>query len=192
VLYKTNLIDSQVEKLLAGGGVGCLPSDTIYGLSCQALNSQAVERLKQLKGGRENKPFIILISGYKILNKLSINETQLRSVKKYWPGKLTVICDAPHAPDWLRFGKSTLAIRIPDNPRILGLIDKVGPIISTSANPSGASPAETAEEAYDYFGGKLDFYIDEGRISGLPSTIARLNNGKLEVIRHGAVTLKED
>lgn len=190
--YKADGIDNHIERLLSEGGIGCLPADTIYGLSCQALNRQAVAKLGQLKRNRESKPYIILFSNLKMLNMLSIDASQLESIRKYWPGKVTVICDALLAPDWLRFNLSTLAVRKPDNPGLLALIDKTGPIISTSANPTGEKPAKTVEEVYNYFGEKLDFYVNAGKISGLPSTIVRLNNGKLEVIRQGAVVLKED
>lgn len=81
---------------------------------------------------------------------------------------------------------------MPDYPQLLDLIGRVGPIISTSANPTGQKPAINMQEAKNYFGDSLDFYMDAGNISGAPSTIARLKNGKLEVIRVGSLKIKED
>lgn len=190
--YATKGFDDQVERLLKGGGVGFMPTDTIYGLSAAALDRKAVEKLYALKKRSVGSPFIILFSDIKMLNKLSIDDSQVVEARKYWPGSLSLICEAPRAPKWLHQGLDSLAVRMPDHQQLLDLIRRVGPIISTSANPAGQKPAVNIQEANDYFGDSLDFYIDAGNISGTPSTIARLINGKLEVIRAGSLKIKED
>lgn len=188
----TKSFDERVERLLKDGGVGFMPADTMYGLSAAALNRKAVERLYTLKRRRADSPFIILFSDIKMLNKLSISGDQVSEAKKYWPGSLSFICETPTAPRWLHKGLNSLAVRMPDHPQLLDLIERVGPIISTSANPAGQRPATNIQEAQSYFGDSLDFYVDAGDISGVPSTIARLKNGKLEVIRPGSLKIKED
>lgn len=190
--YVTKSFDSEIERLLKGGGVGFMPADTVYGLSAAALNRRAVEKLYAIKKRRSDSPFIILFSNIKMLNKLSIDDDQVAKAQKYWPGGLSFVCEAPGAPKWLHKGLKSLAVRMPDYPQLLDLIDRVGPIISTSANPTGQKPAVNMQEAQDYFGNSLDFYMDAGNISGAPSTIARLKNGKLEVIRVGSLKIKED
>lgn len=186
----TKDFDDRLESLLKNGRVGFMPSDTIYGLSALALAKQAVDRLYAIKARQEDNPFIILFSDIEMLNKLSIDSKQTAAVERYWPGGLSFICEAPQAPIWLHRGLNSLAVRIPNHPQLLDLICRVGPIISTSANPSGRKPASNMQEAKKYFGDSLDFYIDAGDISGMPSTIARLKNGKLEVVRDGAVKIK--
>lgn len=148
--------------------------------------------MHELKDRSQGKPFIILIADTKMLDSLSINQESALPAKPYWPGPLTLIVGAPKAPDWLRLGLDTLAVRMPDDKKLLELIRRTGPLISTSANPEGEVPAKNAEEGLEYFGDKLDFYVDAGSLTGQASTIASVNNGKLQVIRQGAVNIKEE
>jgi L-threonylcarbamoyladenylate synthase len=185
----TNEFDAQVIRLLKDGGVGFMPSDTIYGLSGRALDQTAVAKAHKIKDRSGRKPFIVLISNTKMLDLLSINREEVKPAEKYWPGALTLICAAPSSPAWLHQGLKTLALRIPDNPDLLELINQTGPLISTSANFEGQEPAVTPKEAMTVFGDKLDFYVDKGPLQGQASTIARLGHGRVEVIRQGTVKL---
>jgi len=165
-----------------------MPSDTIYGLSCRALDEAAVERLHKLKGRDKAKPFIVLVSSTTQLIDVGIITTDVAPALRYWPGRLTLICSAVNAPLWLHCGTKSLAIRQPDDKELRNLVTKVGPIISTSANLAGSQPAQSAAEARQYFSDKLDFYVDMGEIKSPPSTIAKVEDGKLVVIRQGAFT----
>ena len=187
-----NNFDDQVGRLLAAGGVGFMPSDTIYGLSCAALNEQAVEKIYDIKGRQKDKPLIILIGDYSQLAGLKIDRGLLAPFTKYWPGPLTIKLEIDGTPPWLERGTRTIAVRMPKDKQLAGLLAKTGPLISTSANPADEQPAETVEQAKAYFGDKLDFYVDVGKLSGQPSTIAKPIFGKLEVVRQGAVKIKED
>lgn len=168
-----------------------MPSDTIYGLSCRALDEAAVERLRKIKGRDKAKPFIVLISTIDQLAGIGVISTDVVSALRYWPGPVTLICDAVVAPLWLHRGTKTLAIRQPDDKLLRDLIAKVGPIISTSANLANKKPAHSATSARKYFGGQLDFYVDKGAINKKPSTIIRSIFRKVEVVRQGAVKIKE-
>lgn len=166
-----------------------MPTDTIYGISCRALDKQAVERAHKIKRRDKNKPFVILISNTSQLQELGVADVDISRISKQWPGKLTIVCPAPQAPRWLHMGGQTLAIRLPDYPELRELIKKTGPLISTSANIQAGRPAENVAEAQSYFGEGLDFYVDKGTISGEPSTIVRYNSGELDLIRQGAVKI---
>lgn len=189
--YVTKSFDSRVAGLLKNGAVGFMPSDTIYGLSCCAIDETAVERLHKIKKRGKNKPFIVLISGASQLPDLGVITTDAAPALRYWPGRLTIICDANDAPVWLHRGTKTLAVRQPDDEALRNLIDKAGPLISTSANLAGNKPVRTVNEAQEYFGDKLDFYVDKGTINRKPSTIIRTTFSKVEVVRQGAVKIKE-
>jgi len=188
--YVTDKFDSEVVDILKKGGVGLLPSDTVYGLSCLALDKLAVERLHKLKKRSQHKPFIILISNLAMLNKLSIDTSNIALVKKYWPGALTVIFKAPDSPIWLHRGLKSLAVRMPSKPELINLIDECGPIISTSANLENQPTFRSAKQAQKAFSDKLDFYIDVGEIKDkLPSTIVKLGKVELEMVRRGAISI---
>lgn len=113
--------------------------------------------------------------------------------QKYWPAKLTIECDSANAPIWLHPDTDYFGVRMPANNQLLKLIEDVGPLISTSANVEGAEPAITSASAQDDFGEQLDFYVDHGELKSKPSTLVRLMDNKIEVLRAGAVKIaKED
>ncbi len=188
--YFSDSFDKEVITLLQNGAVGFMPSDTIYGLSCRALDKKTVERLRKIKGRDKNKPFIVLISSADQLDELGIITTDAAPALRYWPGRLTIICQAEGAPLWLHRGTKTLAVRQPDDETLRQLIDKTGPLISTSANIADQRPAKSFAGAQKLFGDKLDFYVDRGTISKKASTIIRATFSKVEVVRQGSVKIK--
>lgn len=187
--YKTYSFDDEIVRRLGQGGIGLLPSDTIYGLSGRALDEAAVIKIRRIKGRDNQKPFIVLISDLRMLDLLSIPPEQAETFERYWPGPLSVVFQAPGAPDWLRAPDGSLAVRLPDYPELTALIDKAGPLISTSANLQAQDPVKNVREAEGLFGDELDFYVDAGELDIPPSTLARIENGKLKVIRQGSIKI---
>lgn len=187
--YVTDKFDNKVAGLLISGGVGLLPTDTIYGLSVRALDEKAVEKLDKIKSRSPNKPYVILISDIKQL--ALFNLTMPGRLKHYWPGAFTIIFEAPNSPSWLHRGTETLAIRLPAHEQLRKLINTTGPLISTSANRADKSPAVSVEEVKTIFDCELDYYVDVGKLNGLPSTIVKLSGDKLEVIRAGTVKINK-
>lgn len=185
--YSTSKFDKKIVELLKNGAIGFIPTDTIYGLSARALDKAAVEKLHALKSRLQAKPFIILISDISQLELFDIKIPELP--KNYWPGPLTIVFNAPNAPNWLHRGTGSLAIRLPAHDELRKLIGDTGPLVSTSANPGEQQPASSIKEAKKYFGDKLDFYVDAGEIVAAASTIAKLTDGKLEVLRQGSTTI---
>ncbi len=184
--YFTDRFDEKVTELLKGGAAGFMPSDTVYGLSACALNQAAVEKLYHLKQRDDHKPCIVLIADVDQAGDLGVDVKELEPVGRFWPAPLTFIAPAENAPRYLHRGTKTLAIRIPDNNKLRDLIDKTGPLVSTSANIQNEPVALTAQRAQEIFGDSLDFYIDGGVQSGQSSTIVKISGGKLEIVRQGA------
>jgi L-threonylcarbamoyladenylate synthase len=92
----------------------------------------------------------------------------------------------------LHRGKMSLAVRIPANEAIHALLERTGPLLTSSANHPGEPPANTIAEAKQYFGDRVDFYIDGGDLSAnQPSTIVRIVDDAIEILRQGAVKLNE-
>ena len=187
ILY--SLHDSQLPQLYAGGAVGVLPTDTIYGLSASAHNKEAVTRMYHVKG-REQKPGTLIAASVEQLIELGLDETSLRHVAHLWPNPLSIIIPAPDSLDYVHEGVGSLAVRIPKDDELLQLLSKTGPLITTSANHPGQPAANNIAEAQLYFRDLVDFYVDCGdRMGRPPSTVARIEDGKVEVLRPGAVTI---
>lgn len=181
-------------EILKNVGIVVMPSDTIFGIFALALNPEAVEKLYQIKGRKPTKPFIILISTLDDLNKFGIqpSETELSIFKEYWPGMVSIVlpCSDSHL-EYLHRGSEGLAFRLPDDQRLIDIIKETGPLVAPSANPEGEVPAKNIDEAKNYFGDKVNLYLD-GPTKEIPSTLIAVENGKINIIRQGAVEIKND
>lgn len=183
----------ELSKALTQGKTAVLPTDTIYGLVGKALLPETVEKIYQIKGRKPDKPLIILISFYKDLELfgIKIDERTKEILEKYWPGKVSIILPCQNEKlKYLHRGTNTLAFRLPDYKELTDLINKTGPLVAPSANPEGQEPAKTIEEAKDYFGDKVDFYADAGKLESLPSTLIEITDHGLKVLREGEVKIK--
>jgi L-threonylcarbamoyladenylate synthase len=172
--------------ILCGGGVGIIPTDTLYGIVGQALKRNTVERIYQLKRRSPLKPFIILIGDISDLKQFGITaDNTLKTVlDQYWPGPVSVImdCSDPNL-EYLHRGTNTLAFRLPAKPELTELLRMTGPLVAPSANPEGKLPAKNIDDAKAYFDGQIDFCI-KGQVNTKPSKIIKItSDNKEEVIR---------
>ncbi len=186
--------DLQNQKLLTvlqGGAIGVLPTDTIYGLVCRAADEQAVARLYRVKP-REAKPGTVIAANVEQLVALGIPRRYLTPVQDFWPNPLSVIVPAGPGLAYLDKGLMSLAVRIPAGEGLRNLLKQTGALLTTSANMPGQRPAQTVAEARTYFDDKVDFYVDGGIIAGIPpSTIIRIVDDEIEVLRQGAVAVED-
>lgn len=186
----THLTDDNLIQLLQGGAVGVLPTDTVYGLVASANDPQAVARLYGLKH-RERKPGTLIAASIDQLVELGFKRRYLTPVSQFWPGAVSVVIPCDTDLQHLHQGVGSLAVRIPDNPALLELLQKTGPLQTSSANQPGDPPAVTVSEAETCFSDSVDFYVDGGDLSDqLPSTVIRVIDDAIEVLRRGAVTIE--
>lgn len=186
-------IPKEVVQIISENGIGIVPTDTLYGIVGKALNKKTVERIYKLRKRNTKKPMIILISSLKELDFFGIKLTkeERKTLKIIWPDKISVIFSCCNTKwNYLHRGTKSLAFRIPAKKFLLKLLKKTGPLVVPSANFEGEKPAITIAEAKKYFGDKIEFYCDFGKLKSKPSTLVRLQEGKFEVLRKGEVKLK--
>ena len=121
----------------------------------------------------------------------SINPIEQKLIDTFWPGALTIIFDKNTiVPDILTSGLSTVGIRIPNNKVCLELIDRFGrPLATSSANISDRDPAFSINDIIKKdFNNNVDFIIDSGETNKLPSTIVRVENNEIIILRNGSIT----
>jgi len=186
--------ETDVVKILQGGGIGVFPTDTLYGVVCSAFSEQATEKIYELKGRQHNKPYIILLPN---ADALSLFDIQLPSREKqilqvFWPGPVSII--VPCVGDkftYLHRGVKSLAFRVPNDKKVLSVLKQAGPIVAPSANPEGVEPAKTIQEAREYFDEKVDFYWDKGMLQGAPSTLIKLQKDAILLKREGVMSASD-
>lgn len=186
-VYKSLIQSLQDIKL---GKVGVIPTDTLYGLVASVNHPEAIHRVYALKS-REQKPGTLIADSINQLVDLGLKRRYLLAVERYWPGAVSVIIPTGQNLEYLHQGKYSLAIRIPDNKELRRLLGQTGPLLTTSANMSGEHPANNIVEAQQIFEGKVDFYVDGGPILRQPSTVIRIIDDAVEILRHGKVKINE-
>lgn len=188
---KEIVVDWQsVIRAITTDGVVVMPTDTIYGIVCSALDESLVNRIYDIRKRRPEKPCIILAGDIGELEKFSVNISpeQKQKLEEYWsknssPVSVVLDCD-DESFAYLHRGTKTLAFRIPANEGLRNLLLETGPLVAPSANPEGLPPAKNIEEARNYFGEAVDFYADGGEIEGKASRVIRLyKNSTTSILR---------
>lgn len=186
----------RIAEIISRGGIIAFRTDTFYGLGVDPFNSDAIQKLKQLKGREETKPILIVISDHdqvaRFINEPSTAFNHLS--KTFWPGPLTLIGKATaNVPQEITAGTKTLGVRLPDDERVRVLVNGCGgALTATSANPSNLAPARNAQTVHDYFGETVDLIIDDGETkSSSPSTVVDVSGSKAKLIREGVLSWRE-
>ncbi len=175
-MHTATHFDFETINLLANGGIGVGPTDTIYGLLALASNEMAVERVYDLRARDRSKPCIILIKDPNDLKEFGVATSYIERARPYWPASISLVLPTTEAPHHLLRGGDSLAFRLPNSHSLRKLISKTGPLIAPSANPAGQPPALSIGQAKSYFKENVDFYIGRSKpIVSTASVILRLD-----------------
>ena len=187
---------SRCREVISRGGVIAYPTDTYYGLGADPKNPVAVKRLFEIKGRKVDQPILLLIAKADDVKMWTaeINPASEHLMEKFWPGPLTLVFKA--RTDVLReltAGTGTIGLRVPGNEVTRSLLNFLGiALTGTSANVSGGSSPQTAEDAAASLGDTVDLILDGGRTAGgRPSTVVDVSTGQPSVLREGALRLKD-
>lgn len=160
----TNIEDLRIKEWIKEGKVFIYPTDTIYGLGCDATNDEAIERIRKIKG--RDTPFSIIAPGKKWIKEHCECGRELDKL----PGSFTFL----YFSDFIRLANAyseKLGVRIPDH-KISKIVEEVGvPFITTSVNRKGEKPARSIEEVNSEILKEVDIVIDDGRLKDKASTI---------------------
>ncbi len=187
----------EAARALRAGGIVLYPTDTIYGLGVDALNEEAIERLRQLKGRERKKPVSILVADVASLTEHTELHDEARALaQRHMPGALTLVVHAkPHIPESLTLN-NTIGIRVPDDAFALALARVFGqPCTATSANLAGHRTLTTPMDIVVALGPStrlVDLVIDDGpREADAPSTVVLYTGEKPLILRPGQLS-RED
>ena len=183
-----------------------VPTDTVYGLACDAFSHEGVTKLLAAKGRDRQAPPPVLIGNAAALEGLAQDIPQLarKLAETFWPGALTMILKAQPSLTWdLGETKGTVALRMPDHKIALALLQETGPLAVSSANLTGEPAAITCQQAEIALGAKVKVYLDGGAspkgeastIVGMTSLVDTVSEsgeivttGKVRIVRRGALS----
>jgi L-threonylcarbamoyladenylate synthase len=184
-----------LERVVGEGGVAIFPADTLYGLGCDPLNAEAVERIHSIKGRDEGKSSAVMYFSPLAMRELvsGLGSRTRDAVGALLPGPVTLVVANPQRryPLACREDPERLGVRLIEGP----LAGAMAPLFQTSANRSGAPPLSRFDEIDRRILEEVDLAIDAGELIGAPSTvvdIARIDQGgDWTILREGAMT-RED
>lgn len=195
-MNKTGTNINYAAQCLREGKLVAFPTETVYGLGANALDPIAVAKIFAAKKRPSFDPLIVHIAHLDEIERLltnPIDERVFQLVKAFWPGPLTIVHKKSDLiPDIVTSGGLTVGIRMPSHPLALELIEATGlPLAAPSANSFGqlspTTAAHVAKQLKD-----VDFILDGGATQiGIESTVISLQDGYVEILRPGAITLQQ-
>jgi len=178
-----------IDEIRAGNLV-ITPTDTVYGIMADAMNAEAVERVYQAKQRSKGKPLMILVSDMEMALQYveTPKELERAIMRKYWPGKLTILLKKNNEVVGAVTNNNYVGVRVPDNAELREIIREIGrPLVSTSANLSNkltvTNPDLLEPEVLRY----ISYVENAGTVESAPSSIIKVENGEIEVVREGDV-----
>lgn len=190
LLYPVESDLRRAVDILRRGGLVALPTETVYGLCCDAFNEKAVERLYEVKRRPKNKPLIVGVGKIEDIYEIAeVNETAERLIREFFPGPLTLLMKNKKIPSIVTAGSEKVAVRMPAHEIPLKLSIELGrPIVVPSANISGRPSPTKFEHVLADFGDSLDAVIVGQCGIGIESTILDVTVSPAKLIRPGAVS----
>jgi L-threonylcarbamoyladenylate synthase len=187
---------SKAAAVLRSGGLVAFPTETVYGLGANALDSSACALMFAAKGRPANNPVIVHVASQVEAKQVVADWPQAADhlAARFWPGPLTLVLPKNMAvPDVVTAGGPTVAVRVPAHPVALALLQSAGiPVAAPSANLSGQLSPTRAEHVLQSLDGRIDMILDAGPTpGGLESTVLDLSRTPQRLLRPGLVTPRE-
>ena len=187
----------EISNAIKDGKIVVFPTDTVYGIGTNAYDSNACEKIFEVKGRPKYKPLIVLISDISMLKEIVdyISPAEQKLIDAFWPGPLTIKFKEKEGtlPDIVTRGEEYFTARLIRDGLMHELIQKAGvPIVAPSANISGSATGIKIKNIVNELGGKVDYILDYGDIeSDDVSTIVQVIEEKVLIIREGKIKKEE-
>ena len=193
-MITTNL--DLAQQALTANEIIAIPTETVYGLAGNAFSETAIKKIFDLKKRPFYNPLIVHIKSAEYLTNVACNipEIAIKMAREFWPGPLTLILNKQqNIPDLVTAGKPTVAVRMPNHPLTLKLLEQLDfPLAAPSANPFGSISSTSAEHVFNYFKNTLEVILDGGECEkGLESTIIGFEENQPVLFRLGAISIED-
>jgi len=176
-------------ELLNQGGLVVAPTETRYGLLGRVDNRAAVEKLFEIKGRSADKPSAIFVEDISQLKQLAqVTTTTQKLADSFLPGPLTLVLKSKRDFGPLFTLNQMTGFRISSSPVISAILAITGPLSATSANLSGQNEPENISGIYEQLGESIDLYLDAGRLNNPSSTVVRMIDDQVKILREGAIS----
>lgn len=193
-VFVTESFDDRIIEEVKRGQLAVVPTDTIYGVVCSALNAEAVERTYRVCKRDLDKPFIVSIASIEDLKLfgIEIEEQTRQQTRSFWPGEVSVVFECKQKEyRYLHRELGSIAFRLSGDQEYTDFLKRTGPLATTSANPQGSPQANSIKEAKAYFEDEIFMYVDKGIRESRASTLVKIDGDSVEVLRQGSVRINK-
>jgi tRNA threonylcarbamoyl adenosine modification protein (Sua5/YciO/YrdC/YwlC family) len=180
------VIDEAVQ-ILKNNGIICYPTDTIYGLGVDLFSKKAMKKVAQLKK-KPQLPLSFICSDFQMASQYArVDNFAFKIMKRCLPGPFTFVLPATNkVPDLLLYRQKTVGIRIPDCSFCTQMVKQLNrPVLSTSIPSEEGEILNDVSEIEKRYGHWIDLMIDGGRLDSIPSTVVRILDRGIEILREG-------
>jgi len=184
----------KVKTILENGGVGIIPTDTVYGLCSNGLDINLIKKIYKIKKRDFNKPLTLFIKNKEEIEKYAfVDEISKKIIEKFVPGEITIVLKKKESCPEVSLKKfDSIGFRIPNDKFIIELLNKISfPLATTSANISGKETPQDIIGLKKIFYGVVDFIVDGGRLGNIPSTVIEVRDGEVNILREGRIKKEE-
>ena len=196
---KNNIDYTKLEipaQIIKQGGIVIFPTETVYGIGVNGLDSEAVKKLYKIKQRPLNKPISLLVSDMNMIDNVAkdISDLEYKLMERFFPGPFTIILKKKDiVPDVVTANTDTIGVRMPSEEITRKLIEYANvPIAAPSANISDKPSGTNLENIIKDFEGKVDYFIDGGESKlGIASTIVKVIDGIPHILRQGTITKEQ-
>lgn len=182
----------KICEVINNGGIVITPTDTIYGIMGDSLNEDVIRKVFEIKKRPFNKPLLLLMDSFEMVEQYTeeISEKERLLMDRYWPGLVTFILKKnDKVNELITSGNDTVGIRIPNNKDLLEIIRRLNrPVISTSANITGTEVITSTQLLEKDLIDNIDYIEDGGEVDSESSTIIKIEDNKLVVLREGKLS----
>lgn len=179
-------------EVLKDDKLAIVPTDTVYGILASAISEDAIRKVYEVKRRDFSKPCIILVSSIEMLKKyvISINELEEKLIKRFWPGKLTIIFKKnDNVSNILTANKDTVGIRLPLNKDLIDCMNKLDfPLVSSSANLANEGVITDVSMISLEMLKDISYVYDGGCMPSSSSTIVQVIDNKIKILRDGELS----
>jgi L-threonylcarbamoyladenylate synthase len=183
---------NKIIDVLSKGEIAILPTDTVYGLTGDATSLKAIKLANDIKKREKPQPLLILVSSIEMLKKYTknISDLELEIINKYWPNKLTILFEKNELlSDELTASSPYVGVRMPNNKLLLDIMNKYNkPLLSTSANIHSKDVITKISLLESEMKESVSYIYDAGELSTTASTLIKVENGKIKILREGELT----
>ena len=184
---------SAAVAAVSNGGLVVIPTETSYALICDAFNPEAVALLRIAKSQEQSVTIPVGAGNRATMDGIAtFSELANDLVSAFWPGPLTIVTQSqPSVLLAVKDEDAALAVRIPNHPVALAVLNAIGPVAMTGAQRAGEPPVLTVEQAKSVIGDAATIYIDGGQLHGSQSSVVVATGDNLRLVRVGALTLDQ-